>query len=154
MAHFVHDVQKKLYKMLCVKGTLFEYKVTRPFQGNFLELIINSRQCNKPDLLRTEKSECFCSKLLGIEHIKGGFALLVYSLAQTKDTKEGIYEINNTSLTRGILTLLLIWSPACLRVFLLARKRNWAGMTTCKCFLLILNYILLTLILPVFNALM
>ena len=81
----------------------------------------------------------------------GEFALQVYGVAESKDTDEGLYEAN---VTWGLLTLLFIWGPASVRVFLMARKRNWGEMTACKRFYLVLNCILLILILPFFNALM
>ena len=89
--------------------------------------------------------------LPGIAHITGDFALLVYGLAESKETKEGIYDRH---VIWGILTLILIWCPAAIRVFLLARKKNWAEMTTCKRLYLVRNYAILFLIFPVFNALM
>ena len=81
----------------------------------------------------------------------GEFALQVYGVAESKDTDEGLYEAN---VTWGLLTLLFIWGPASVRVFLLARKKKWREMTHCQRFLQTLHYFLLWLIWPVFTALL
>ena len=75
----------------------------------------------------------------------------VYGLAESKDTKDGLYERN---VTYGVVTLLFIYVPAFVRVFLLARKKNWALMTARQRFKQVLNYLLLVLVWPVFNALL
>ena len=81
----------------------------------------------------------------------GEFALQVYGVAESKDTDEGLYEAN---VTWGLLTLLFIWGPASVRVFLLARKRNWKEMTACKQFQQALHYLLLWLVWPIFTSLL
>ena len=83
--------------------------------------------------------------------MKGEFALQVYGVAESKDTNDGIY-ISNVTL--GIVTLIFVYVPAFVRVFLLARKRNWAKMTACQRLKQVLNYLLLVLIWPVFSVLM
>ena len=93
----------------------------------------------------------FIQNISGVSHLIGEFALQVYGVAESKDTKEGIYEAN---VTWGLLTLFFIWGPASVRVFLLARKKNWREMTHCQRFVQTLRYFLLWLIWPVFTALL
>ena len=64
----------------------------------------------------------------------------VYGLAESKDTREDLYERN---VTWGLLTLLFIWGPGLIRVLLLARKKNWTEMTACQRLQQVLNYFLL-----------
>ena len=87
----------------------------------------------------------------GISHMIGDFALQVYALAESKDTKEGLYDRN---ITYGIATLLLVYFPGFVRVVLLARKRDWANMTASQRFKQVLKYTLLVLIWPVFSTLL
>ena len=86
-----------------------------------------------------------------MSHIIGDFASQVYGLAESKDTKEDLYERN---VTWGLLTLLFIWGPGFIRVLLLARKKNWREMTASQQFLQVLNYFLLWIIWPAFTALL
>ena len=81
----------------------------------------------------------------------GEFALQVYGVTESKDTDEGLYEAN---VTWGLLTLLFIWGPASVRVFLLARKKNWKEMTACQQFQQALHYLILWLVWPIFTSLL
>ena len=87
----------------------------------------------------------------GISYIIGDFALQVYGLAESKETNVGIY---NNYVILGIVTLVFVYVPAFVRVFLIARKRDWAKMTACQRLKQVLNYLLLVLIWPVFSVLM
>ena len=87
----------------------------------------------------------------GINLIDGGYGLQIYTLAQSKDVKDGIYDQH---IIWGLQTLFFAWGHGIVRVIFLAKRRDWGKMTRCQGTIQILCYVALVFIWPVFSVLL
>ena len=90
--------------------------------------------------------------LNGISFITGSFGLGMYYLSEVRqDYDEEFY---GPQLAWGCQTISLVWLPGLVRTSLIAADQNWRQMTKMEAARMIMKYLFLTLIWPVFTPFM